>query len=104
MIRRNVVWETCLAQCPLLREFSILHNARDLMRLLRENSDKPKVIWSTLQRRVAAVQASALGDNGMQCDDAEPMASKMPESSSPMAWKILAEEGWHSGKVHLKLN
>lgn len=83
---------------------SILHNARDLMRLLRENSDKPKIIWSTLRRRVAAVQASALGENGMQCDDGEPVAFKMPESSSPMAWKIIAEEGWYSGKVHLKLN
>lgn len=82
---------------------SIMHNAKNLMRLLRENSDKPKVIWSTLQRHVAAAQASVLGDNCMQCDDAEPVASKMPESSSPMAWNILAEQGWHSGKVHLKL-
>jgi hypothetical protein len=28
----------------------------------------------------------------------------MPEPSSSMAWAILAEEGWYSGKVHLKLD
>lgn len=100
------VWRTDkkLSASNSLDAVSIMHNAKDLMRLLRENSDKPKFIWSALQRHVAAVQASALGENNMHCDYAEPMASKMPESSSPMAWKILAEEGWYSGKVHLKLN
>lgn len=78
------------------------------MRVLRDDSDKPKVIWSTLQKHVATIQASVLGENGMECDDSrgeiDARASKMPEPSSPMGWAILAEEGWHSGKVHLKLD
>jgi len=90
-----------------LDAFSILHNTKELVPLLRDNSDKPKIIWSILQKHVTAVQTSFLGKNGMQCDNpkGEPIspAAKMPEPSSPMTWTVLAEEGWHSGKVHLKL-